>query len=133
MSSITDGIDDSLSTLAQAQLLQDRASEDGFDFPNTFGVINKLHDEIKEFMAAETLEEKQDELGDIFFVLVNICRWFNINAEEAVQDANRKFEARYSVMERIAGEQGKQLMDFDFAGLSNLWRLSKKELEKRKV
>ena len=84
-------------------------------------------------MAAETLEEKQDELGDIFFVLVNICRWLNINAEEAVQDANRKFEARYSVMERIAGEQGKQLMDFDFAGLSNLWRLSKKELEQRKV
>ena len=101
-----DGIPASLPALAVAQLMQDRVARAGFEWDDVSGVLDKLSEEIEELRAAETQKEKIHELGDVFFVLVNLSRWIDVHAEDVLRQANARFRSRYLGMEELATQRG---------------------------
>ena len=117
-----------LPALAHAQLLQDRASLAGFDWDRLEGVLQKVEEEFRELEAAQSPEEKESELGDILFSLVNTGRWLGIQGEESLRHANQRFTRRFNEMESLCKERG-----VDFAGMSMvekeaLWQEAKKRV-----
>ncbi|HEX3670383.1 MAG TPA: nucleoside triphosphate pyrophosphohydrolase [Candidatus Cybelea sp.] len=124
-----DGIPKYLGALQRGQRMQEKASRVGFDWPNVGGVLEKLAEELSEL--AEARRERQDdarvreELGDVFFSLVNLARSLGIDAETAMREANEKFHRRFAFMEERAGAEGKSLSDLSIDELEELWQLAK--------
>ncbi|MBV8244303.1 MAG: nucleoside triphosphate pyrophosphohydrolase [Candidatus Eremiobacteraeota bacterium] len=126
-----DGIPKHLGALQRGQRMQEKAGRVGFDWPDVRGVLDKLAEELREL--AEARRAKQDdpavreELGDVFFTLVNFARTLGIDAETAMREANDKFYKRFSFMERRASADGRQLSDMTLDELEELWQLAKIE------
>lgn len=124
-----DGIPKHLGALQRGQRMQEKASRVGFDWPGVRDILDKLHEEMGEL--AEAQREKQDdphvreELGDVFFTLVNLSRAMGIDAETAMREANEKFHKRFSFMEERAAKDGKSLSDMSIDELEELWQLAK--------
>ncbi|HEY2554214.1 MAG TPA: nucleoside triphosphate pyrophosphohydrolase [Candidatus Cybelea sp.] len=124
-----DGIPKQLGALQRGQRMQEKAARVGFDWPDVTGILEKLTEELQEL--AEARRQPQDdphvreELGDVFFTLVNLSRALGIDAETAVREANEKFYRRFSFMEEHAGKEGKQLSDLSLDELEELWKLAK--------
>jgi tetrapyrrole methylase family protein/MazG family protein len=124
-----DGIPNHLGALQRGQRMQEKAARVGFDWPNVAGVLEKLSEELREL--AEARREKQDdphvreELGDVFFTLVNLARALGVDAETTMREANEKFYRRFSFMEERAGAGGKALSDLSLDELEELWQLAK--------
>ena len=100
-----DGIPASLPAMAAAQLMQDRVARAGFEWNDISGVLDKLSEEIDELRSAQTPDERAHELGDVFFVLVNLARWMDMHAEDVLRQANARFRSRYLGMEGLAAER----------------------------
>jgi nucleoside triphosphate diphosphatase len=119
------GVALALPALLRAQKIQKRAARTGFDWPDISGAFDKVDEEILELKAAETPEDRHEEMGDLLFAMVNICRFMDIDAEQALRDATRKFEGRFAYME-------KQDANFDRLSLEEkeeLWKLAKVDLK----
>jgi len=123
--SIMDGISKAQSALMTAQKASKKAIKVGFEWPNEEMLRECIYSELDEFKNAKTPEEKEDELGDILFAIVNLARWNNINAEEALIKSNRKFIARFKMMEKLAT---KDLTEYNFEEYDALWRSAKEAL-----
>ena len=120
-----DGIPNALPALSYSQLMQDRVARAGFEWEDVDGVLEKVVEEIGEFRQASTEQEKIHELGDLFLVLVNLCRWLNVQAEDALRQANGRFRRRYLQMEELAQARG---LDFEQLPLDDkeaLWQEAK--------
>lgn len=122
---ILDGVPDALPALSQAQEYQDRAARVGFDWTEVDGVLDKIREEIEEIQKAETLEQVTGELGDLFFVLVNLTRWRGVDAESALREANLKFKKRFAYVETEAKGQGRNLSDMNLQEMDALWNAAK--------
>ena len=126
-----DGIPKHLGALQRGQRMQEKAARVGFDWPAARGILDKLHEELGELEQAE--REKQDdphvreELGDVFFTLVNLARAMGIDAEAAMREANEKFHKRFAFMEQHAAKDGKSLSDMSLDELEELWQLAKSQ------
>ncbi|MGB8910229.1 MAG: nucleoside triphosphate pyrophosphohydrolase [Candidatus Cybelea sp.] len=124
-----DGIPKPLGALQRGQRMQEKAARVGFDWPGVEGILEKLSEELREL--AEARRERQDdprvreELGDVFFTLVNLSRALGIDAETAMREANEKFYRRFSFMEARAVADGKTLSDLSLDELEELWQLAK--------
>ena len=124
-----DGIPKHLGALQRGQRMQEKAARVGFDWPDVDGILEKVAEEAQEL--AEARREKQDdprvreELGDVFFTLVNLSRSLGIDAETAMREANEKFYRRFAFMEARAEENGKALSDLSLQELEELWQLAK--------
>jgi tetrapyrrole methylase family protein/MazG family protein len=124
-----DGIPKQLGALQRGQRMQEKASRVGFDWPGVGGILDKLTEELQEL--AEARRAKQDdphvreELGDVFFTLVNLSRALGIDAETAMRQANEKFYKRFGFMEERAAAGGKTLSDLSLDELEELWQLAK--------
>lgn len=128
--SIIDGIPKNLPSLLRAQRLQDRVSRVGFDWEKIEDVMEKLEEELKEFMTAfnEKRQDKiEDELGDIFFSLVNISRFIGINPEDALRKTISKFISRFRYIEITAADLGKTLSELTLDEMDGLWDEAKKK------
>jgi tetrapyrrole methylase family protein/MazG family protein len=126
---ICDSIPRSLSTLAKTQRITARAAEAGFDWPDTAGVLDKVEEELAEFRAAlETKdpERLQDEVGDLLFTLVNLCRFAQVDAETALRSSLRKFVDRFTHIERELAAHGKVPKNSSPAEMNRLWEEAKK-------
>ncbi|MCE2499275.1 MAG: nucleoside triphosphate pyrophosphohydrolase [Dehalococcoidia bacterium] len=123
--SAMDSVPAALPALTAAQLIQDRAARFGFDWDDAGGVLDKLVEEIGEFRAAATPEERADEFGDILFAIVNLARWSGIQAEDALRQANNKFRNRYRMMERLATERGLDFTALPLDDKEALWQEAK--------
>ena len=121
--SIMDGISKSQAALMSAQKISKKAVGVGFEWPNEESLYDCVYSEIKEFKEAKTQEEKEDELGDILFAVVNLARWNKIDAEQALLTANRKFVSRFKAMEQNAE---KELEHLTLEEWDNLWKKAKK-------
>ncbi len=122
---LLDGVPLSLPALTQAQEYQDRAARVGFDWPEIEGVLDKVREEIEEIKAAQNLEEVTAELGDLFFVLVNLARWKKVDAESALRETNTKFKKRFGYVEQGAKRQGRSLSDMTLEEMDALWNEAK--------
>ena len=116
--SALDGVALGLPALMRAEKLAKRAARVGFDWPSPEPVFHKLQEEIGELEEAIAKPERDqvhvaEELGDILFVVANLCRKLNVDPEEALRAANSKFGKRFRAMEALAGERGQ-----DFAALT---------------
>ncbi|HZY95946.1 MAG TPA: nucleoside triphosphate pyrophosphohydrolase [Candidatus Cybelea sp.] len=124
-----DGIPKHLGALQRGQRMQEKAARVGFDWPNIDGILEKLSEELRELAEARRLPQDdpmvREELGDIFFTLVNLSRALGVDAETAMREANEKFYKRFAFMEQRAGADGKNLSDLDADELEELWELAK--------
>ncbi len=126
--SILDGVPETLPSLLRAHRLQDRAAKVGFDWIKVTDVLKKLDEEMKEFKNAlegKQREEIEDELGDIFFMLVNISRFVGINPEDALRRTISKFISRFHYIEMKAADQGRKLPDMTLDEMDQLWEEAK--------
>jgi tetrapyrrole methylase family protein / MazG family protein len=123
--SILDGVPATLPALAASQSIQGRARRIGFDWPDIEGPLEKLAEEIGEFARAGNADEREDEFGDVLFVVANIAQRLGIDAEQALRRANDKFRRRFGIVERLAAEAGQDLKELDLAGLDRLWDRAK--------
>ena len=121
-----DGVSKSQAALMSAQKISKKAVKVGFEWPNEESLYDCVLSEIKEFKEAKTQDEKEDELGDILFAVVNLARWNKIDAEQALLRANRKFTARFRQMEALADKDLEQLSLDEW---DKLWKQAKKQIE----
>ncbi len=126
--SILEGVPSAMPSLLRAHRLQSRAAKVGFDWKKVEDVLDKLDEEMREFRSA--LSEKnqaaiEDELGDIFFVLVNVSRFVGVNPEDALRRTISKFIHRFRHIEIRAAEEGKMLSDMTLEEMDALWEEAK--------
>ncbi|MBI5353778.1 MAG: nucleoside triphosphate pyrophosphohydrolase [Chloroflexi bacterium] len=124
---LLDGVPSSLPALSQALEYQDRAARVGFDWPEIEGVLDKVREEIEEIKQAQNLDEVTAELGDLFFVLVNLARWRKVDAESALRGTNIKFKKRFAYVEQGAKKQGRNLSDMTLEEMDALWNEAKQK------
>ena len=128
--SLLDGIPSKLPALHETHQISSRVARVGFDWPEIDGIFEKLQEEVQELRAA-ILEKKQadieDEMGDLFFVLVNIARVLKVDSESALKRANRKFKTRFQHMESEILRSGKTLDETPLNEMESLWKIAKKE------
>jgi tetrapyrrole methylase family protein/MazG family protein len=131
--SILEGVPKVLPSLLRAHRLQDRAARVGFDWEKVEDILKKLDEELKEFKEAlktKRRDEIEEELGDIFFVLVNISRFIGVNPEHALRKTISKFIRRFRYIEMKAAEHGKKLSDMTLDEMDRLWDEAKWEIKK---
>lgn len=121
-----EGIPAALPALSYAQLMQDRAAKAGFDWPDLEGVLDKVVEEAAELRQAATAADRQHELGDLLLVLVNLGRWLEVQAEDALRQANARFRRRYLQMEQLAEQRGLDFANLPLADRESLWQEAKK-------
>jgi len=122
---LLDGVPVALPALSQAQEYQDRAARVGFDWPQMDGVLDKIKEEIEEIKNAETDFELASEIGDLFFVLVNLARWKKVDAESALRGTNRKFKNRFAYVEQEAKKQRGGISELTLDEMESLWQEAK--------
>ena len=123
--SILDGVPKNMPALAYAQAVQGRAERAGFDWDNFQGVLDKVTEELAEIEAAGSDEDRERELGDLLFSVVNAARWMGIEAEASLRGTNRRFFRRYAIMEQLSRERG---LSFDALTIDEkeaLWQEAK--------
>ena len=128
--SILEGVPETLPSLLRAHRLQGRAAKVGFDWIRVDDVLKKLDEEMKEFKKAlegKQQEEIEDELGDIFFMLVNVSRFIGINPEDALRKTIAKFISRFRFIEMKAADQGRKLLDMTLEEMDKLWEEAKEK------
>ena len=124
-----DGISKSMSALMTAQKISKRAIKTGFEWPDEKSLYDCVFSEFDEFKEAVNEGNKahmEEEMGDILFAVVNLARWNNIDAEQALITSNRKFEKRFRKMEELAT---KPLTEYSFEEFDALWKASKKQVK----
>ena len=150
--SILGGISSAMPALIEARKLSSRAAQAGFDWPELEGLFEKLREETEELKhevvglpaavqgrahgvagsrnseipeaARARLEE---EVGDLFFVLVNIARFLALDSESALKKANRKFKRRFQWMEEQLSASGRSLQQSTMEELEWLWQNAKQQ------
>ncbi|MCD4751521.1 MAG: nucleoside triphosphate pyrophosphohydrolase [Anaerolineaceae bacterium] len=123
---ILDGVPKSMSALLQAQSYQGRAACVGFDWASIDGVLDKVEEEIQEIREAENLEERAGEIGDLFFALVNLTRWLNLDAESTLRKTNEKFRKRFAYVEKRTRETNQSLTRMSLEEMDQFWDEAKK-------
>ena len=124
------GIPEALPALVKAYRIQDKAANVGFDWEKPQDVWAKVKEEIAEFEAeVENMDEEKatDEMGDLFFALVNAARLYKIRPDNALEKTNAKFIKRFNYIEQKAKEKGLSLKDMTLDEMEALWQEAKRE------
>ena len=124
--SVLSGVTKGTPSLIKAYRIQDKVKGIGFEFANAEDAWKKVDEELAEFHAETDLDKKEQELGDVFFSLVNYARISGINPDTALERTNKKFIKRFQYLESKAGELGKPLMDMTLAEMDVFWNEAKK-------
>jgi MazG family protein len=123
------GVPVHLPALLKAHRLTAKASQFGLDWKGAAEVLDKLDEELEEFLEAHRqagpAAALEEELGDLLFTLANLGRHLSIDPEAALQRANRKFIGRFEHVERRLREQGKEWGSLSAEDLDRLWREAK--------
>lgn len=139
--SVLGGVPKSLPAMVKAMRLQEKAKQVGFEWENKDQVWEKVEEEIGELQQAirelqeseaagkkETLQENiMDELGDVFFSLVNFARFLQVDPENALERTNKKFMTRFTAMETKAMAGGKALQEMTLEEMDEIWNQVKKQ------
>lgn len=133
ISPVLSGVASGLPGLTRAVKLQNRAARVGFDWPDKAPVLAKIKEELQELedeiISNDSHERMLEEFGDFLFVVANLARHLKLDPEDCLRFANRKFENRFSMMEKILNGDGKKLQDCDLATMDAAWDQAKR-LEK---
>lgn len=119
------GIPETLPALAYAQAVQRRAHRSGFSFESIEQVWEALEEELRELRSAESPEQAREEIGDALFALVNLARWLDVDAEDALALTCRGFRALFQHLEGIAQERSIDLTSAEMEEKLRLWEEAK--------
>ncbi|HSM86552.1 MAG TPA: nucleoside triphosphate pyrophosphohydrolase, partial [Candidatus Limnocylindrales bacterium] len=141
---LLNGVSSRMPALMEAQKISSRAAHVGFDWPNIEGLFEKLEEETAELqqqmehlppgalkpenksrVPPELRERLEDEVGDLFFVMVNIARYLALDPESALRRTNRKFRRRFNFLEEQLKARGKTLEDATMDEMELLWQQAK--------
>ncbi|MGA9527284.1 MAG: nucleoside triphosphate pyrophosphohydrolase [Terriglobales bacterium] len=149
--SVLAGVSSRIPALLEAHKLSERAARVGFDWPEIEGLFEKLSEETAELreelktapvkgapgtgiagsgtpeISAGARERLEDEVGDLFFVLVNIARFLALDSESALRKTNRKFKRRFQWMEERLHASGRTPQQASMNELEGLWQQAKQE------
>ncbi|MDZ7643521.1 MAG: nucleoside triphosphate pyrophosphohydrolase [Woeseiaceae bacterium] len=120
-----------LPALTRAAKLGKRAARTGFDWPDAGGARAKIDEELAELAEADAADDpaaRHHELGDLLFAVVNLARHLRVNPEQALTDANRRFENRFNHLEAALHATGKSTADCDLETLEAAWQQAKRDL-----
>lgn len=125
--SILDDLPFALPALTRANKLQKRCAKVGFDWDAPQDVLAKVEEELDEVKAEmaqypERSTQLAEELGDLLFSIVNLCRHYQTDAEENLRNANVKFENRFRKVEQAVKNQGKNVNDCALTELDEIWQ-----------
>jgi tetrapyrrole methylase family protein/MazG family protein len=126
--SVLEGVPRHLPALLRAHRIQEKAGRVGFDWKDTLGVLEKVEEEIREFRLALADGRSaviEEEIGDLFFALVNLARFVKINPEDALRKTIGKFIHRFRHIEQQAAKQGKAVGDLTIEEMDALWEEAK--------
>jgi tetrapyrrole methylase family protein/MazG family protein len=126
--SILEGVPRNLPSLLRAHRIQERAARVGFDWNHLNEALPKLDEEIAEFKASlkeENAGKVEEELGDLFFTLVNVSRFLGVDPEAALRKTISKFVRRFRSIEEHAENSGRPLKDLSLDEMEALWQKSK--------
>jgi tetrapyrrole methylase family protein/MazG family protein len=126
--SVLDGLPKGMPALAYSQAMQRRAARVGFDWKEIEGVMDKLGEEVEELRESTSHEERVREFGDVLFALVNVARRLDVESEEALQLAGRRFYRRFQLMEEDCQRRGIVLSSLPLEEQDKLWEQAKKTL-----
>lgn len=121
-----ESIANNLPALIKAYKIQKTAKKSGFDWPNVNGAIQKIQEELNEFLEADE-RFREEEAGDLLFSVINVLRFYNINPELALNITNQKFIKRFQYMEDCILKMGKNLKDSTLEEMEKYWEISKNE------
>ena len=125
--SVLSGVTKGTPSLIKAYRIQDKVKGIGFEFANAEDAWKKVDEELAEFHAETDLDKKEQELGDVFFSLVNYARISGINPDTALERTNNKFINRFQQMENLALEKNLNLADLTLEKMDELWEEAKKK------
>ena len=123
------GVPQSLPAMVKAFRIGEKAAATGFDWEQKEDVWAKVKEELMEVDAeleAKNSERLMDEMGDLFFALINACRLYGIDPEGALERTNKKFIRRFNHLEQRAEEQGKSLREMTLAEMDSYWDEAKR-------
>jgi len=127
--SVLEGIPVNLPSLQKAHRLQEKASKVGFDWEEKEDIWKKVEEELYEMHEAEkekSKEELEEEIGDVFFALINYVRFIGFNPEVALRKTNKKFINRFNYIEKRLKENGKKIGESNLEEMDFYWNESKK-------
>jgi MazG family protein len=114
------GIPEILPALLAAKVIQERAARIGFDWPTHEGPLRKVGEELLE-LEKEKGSARQEEVGDLLFACVNLARHLNIDPEDALRDANKKFVRRFRKVLQELKNTGRDIDDASLEELDAIW------------
>ena len=125
-----DQIEINIPTLLRSLKIQKKAASLNFDWENETQVFNKIDEEIDELKDAFKLNDKkmiEEELGDLFFSIINLSRRFNLDPEQTIRKANKKFITRFNEMENFVEDNKLKWHNLTKHDFKNLWNKVKKK------
>lgn len=141
---LLESVSSKMPALQEAHKISSKAAHVGFDWPQVQGLFEKLSEETHELqehlkdlpsaganatqkpeIPPELRQHVEDEVGDLFFVLVNIARYLSVDPESALRKTNRKFRRRFSWLEERLREQGRSLEEATLEEMEALWQQAK--------
>lgn len=128
--SVLSGVPKSLPATVKAMRLQEKAKQVGFEWDNKEQVWEKVEEENRELLeavASGNKDKMEDELGDVFFSLINFARFLQVDAENALERTNKKFIDRFTKMEAAAKGNGKELHDMTLEEMDAIWNKIKRQ------
>lgn len=128
--SLLDDVPAALPALSRAAKLQKRAANVGFDWADATPVVAKIQeelDEVREAMANGQAAQVAEEVGDLLFVMVNLARHLQVDAEDALRQANAKFERRFRYIEEALKAQGRTPQEASLEEMDAFWDAAKVE------
>ncbi|MCI5753600.1 MAG: nucleoside triphosphate pyrophosphohydrolase [Clostridiales bacterium] len=131
-SSVMDSVSRALPALWRAEKIQKKAAKVGFDWPDAGGAVDKLHEEVGELDEALTNQDAEniaEELGDILFCAVNICRFFRLDPESVLHASCEKFIRRFRFMEAGAQAAGRCLENMTLDEMEEIYQKARHDLE----
>ena len=126
---LLDAVPAKLPPLRRAAAVQKKAAEVGFDWPDHTGILDKLDEEIRELereIRRGDREKVKDEIGDIFFTVVNLARRLKVDPESVLERTTAKFVRRFTAVEAKAKRGGKTLVAMSLDEMESLWQESKR-------
>lgn len=141
---LLDGVSSRMPALQEAHKISSKAAQVGFDWPTVQGLFEKLSEETRELqehvqdwppahgnpadkpaIPQELRDHMEDEVGDLFFVLVNLARYLSVDAESSLRKTNRKFRRRFGWLEAQLRQQGRTLEEATLDEMEDLWQQAK--------
>jgi XTP/dITP diphosphohydrolase len=118
--------------MVKAMRLQEKAKQVGFEWENKEQVWEKVIEEEQELLQAIKSKDQnhiEEEVGDLFFSIINYSRFLNVDAENALELTNKKFINRFTNMETTATASGKNLKDMSLEEMDNMWNEIKHQIK----